>query len=508
MESNSTPTSKIRIGDFTWSGLRGKVLKSRILDTVHGKYNSITELFGVTEMKVFTDCEVDSAKTGCIKDFTGLAIVNFRKVENLPPLLEKFTACNLEEINCFPKIIQQIRIYDSNLTLFDFQLGDPSGENSVSYPDLDLIELGNVSVSFPLVLPPTARRIILGRIIPSDPLSGPKVEAFGTLDVNIGSILQTYRARLFPSHSVHPFNFSVIPVDYSSFKNLKELKITAITFDDPNVLLKLPNQLEGLYLGETNLVYLPKLPGSLKNLVVSQASIEHIPKLPKSLKTMRVDLVNIKFLVGLPKGLKRLIVRWCDRLESMDIKLPPRLIFLEFVSCKKLRKGIQKFVLPESLVDLTLNDCGLKKLPKLPSKLETLFCNDNRLASLPLLPDSLKFLCCSNNNLSKVYPPRNMKEIHVQDNPRLFFVSPVNVSTHWSFDNEEIIALVNSDVYQRFYDTFISIRAKRTFLKKIRFLIARRKELARKVSILIDYAPGGKHAKPSEVTRPYWWSHF
>ena len=55
--------------------------------------------------------------------------------------------------------------------------------------------------------------------------------------------------------------------------------------------------------------------------------------------------------------------------------------------------------LPDTLLTLYCNNCGLKELPNLPEGLRHLKCSNNNLSSLPELPKSIVELRCYGNNL-------------------------------------------------------------------------------------------------------------
>jgi len=56
--------------------------------------------------------------------------------------------------------------------------------------------------------------------------------------------------------------------------------------------------------------------------------------------------------------------------------------------------------LPETLLTLYCNNCGLYELPKLPKNLKHLKCSNNNLKELPELPDTITELRCYGNKLS------------------------------------------------------------------------------------------------------------
>lgn len=62
--------------------------------------------------------------------------------------------------------------------------------------------------------------------------------------------------------------------------------------------------------------------------------------------------------------------------------------------------------LPETLLTLYCNNCGLNKLPELPKNLKHLKCSNNNLKELPELPESVTELRCYGNKL----PYKNLKE--------------------------------------------------------------------------------------------------
>lgn len=123
-------------------------------------------------------------------------------------------------------------------------------------------------------------------------------------------------------------------------------------------------------------------------------------------------------LPALPSGLVLLAVNFLDSScapVALPDPLPPALSVLEVNEC-----GLRRLPrLPRTLTELSVSyNPGLVLPEELPHRLEVLACYRCDLAELPPLPETLVKLECNNNNIRYIPAfPRTLKEITVSDNP-------------------------------------------------------------------------------------------
>ena len=179
-----------------------------------------------------------------------------------------------------------------------------------------------------------------------------------------------------------------------------------------NVPLKslppLPEMLEELYIGPSEITVLPELPATLRTLFVPNSPLVRLPTpLPPCLELLYCSATFITSLPPLPPTLERL---YCGHIHMTHLPpLPPNLkeLSIDHTQVSNLPP------LPSSLLFLSCKSTKLPAIPKLPDGFLRLECDGNpQIKSLPRLPPLLNFLSCRNTNITDLPPiPSTLKTL-------------------------------------------------------------------------------------------------
>ena len=196
-------------------------------------------------------------------------------------------------------------------------------------------------------------------------------------------------------------------------------------------LPKLPSNIKELNVGFNQLSFLPEIPKSVTTIDITSNIITSLPLLPESLTVLNCSFNFITELKNLPPNLNFLVATG-NRIQIIDnfplslqiIDLAGNLLSTlpQFPSVHFLNLsgnpigGLQ--MLPNSLMNLQIEGCGLSFLPPLPMVLNNLSCGNNNLTSLPELPNYLNSLSCYNNKIACFSKfPKSLTYIMISNNP-------------------------------------------------------------------------------------------
>ena len=105
--------------------------------------------------------------------------------------------------------------------------------------------------------------------------------------------------------------------------------------------------------------------------------------------------------------------------------------------------------LSEDILIIDISNKGIKSLPDLTrfKNLKELYCDSNELTSLPTLPQNLKELYCYSNKLTSLPTlPQNLEKLYCFDNQLTFLPTLPQNLQDFSFWNNPIYDIVNSNV--------------------------------------------------------------
>ena len=146
-----------------------------------------------------------------------------------------------------------------------------------------------------------------------------------------------------------------------------------------------------IILDRNSLTHLPELPNGVHTIFCDYNKLESIEGLPDSVRFLYVEYNNITHIHKLPNGLRYIRVSY-NCLQTID-HLPPLVYQICCVGNPELNRLPE---LPNSLLYLICNGCGLTHLPKLPNTLSELSINENPIWFIEHIPDNLCAFSCYN----------------------------------------------------------------------------------------------------------------
>lgn len=215
-----------------------------------------------------------------------------------------------------------------------------------------------------------------------------------------------------------PSNLKILNCNKNELDNLDNLPANLKILDCACNLIKsldnLPNSLVYLNCYDCEIENFDNLPNSLEYLNCSNNVCTNLQNLPHNLKYLHCEHNNLNNLDNLPINL---IILSCANCNLSSILLPNSLT--ELVACENEIKELNKFPsnikyvglgannnikisnLPDSVIYLDIDNCGLEELPILGSKIKNINCSGNKFSQIngKQLPKTVKHLYCMNNEV-------------------------------------------------------------------------------------------------------------